>query len=46
MRHCEGCGAYQDAPGCVLRVVEVEQGTLGDCWRPEGTVLVWDERSE
>ena len=40
---CMWCGAYEDAQGCPARMREVEMGTLSDCWRPDGTMLVWEE---
>lgn len=42
---CGACGAAYDGSGCLdrLRRVRIDGGL--DCWRPEGTVFVWEEEA-
>jgi len=42
-RACGGCQNFRDGLRCGSRYAEVRAGQLGDCWRPVGTILVWDE---
>lgn len=42
-RACETCHNFRDGLRCGQRYNEVRFERLKDCWRPIGTVLVWDE---